>query len=199
MPASVAGLSAPAQVALLERRAKALAPLEAAVDDVRITRQLYDYALAHGCRAGGARVLHACCRLEPKAVEILKAASARLAAAKSMAFTAVVSYESPSRLGTPLVYTTRSEVTLQRPDKLRVITPGATSGELLHMFSSLERCSERWASDPEAARCSLSAAVSLVLRRVLRAQEMAEACRLAEGNPGLELGLSLVLPSSAAP
>jgi hypothetical protein len=41
-----------------------------------------------------------------------------------MRFTAVVTYESPSRLGTPLAYTTRSEVTLQRPDKLRVITPG---------------------------------------------------------------------------
>ena len=36
----------------------------------------------------------------------------------------MVTYESPSRLGPPLVYTTRSEVTLQRPDKLRVITPG---------------------------------------------------------------------------
>jgi len=62
--------------------------------------------------------------LEPKAMDILKAACGRLAAAKSMAFTAVVSYESPSRLGTPLVYTTKSEVTMQRPDKLRVITSG---------------------------------------------------------------------------
>jgi hypothetical protein len=62
--------------------------------------------------------------LEPKAMDILKAASERLAAAHTMSFTAVVSYESPSRVGTPLVYTTRSEVTLQRPDKLRVITPG---------------------------------------------------------------------------
>ncbi len=62
--------------------------------------------------------------LEPKAIEILKAASARLAAARSMSFTAVVSYENPSRLGPPLVYTTRSDVLLQRPDKLRVITPG---------------------------------------------------------------------------
>ncbi len=62
--------------------------------------------------------------LEPKAIDILKAASSRLAAAHTMSFTAVVSYESPSRLGPPLVYTTRSEVTLQRPDKLRVITPG---------------------------------------------------------------------------
>src|SRR5262245_56738989 len=62
--------------------------------------------------------------LEPKALDILKAACDRLAAAKSMAFTAVVSYENPSRLGTPLVYTTKSDVTLQRPDKLRVITNG---------------------------------------------------------------------------
>jgi hypothetical protein len=54
----------------------------------------------------------------------LQAASRRLAAARSLRFTAVVTYESPSRLGTPLAYTTRSEVTMQRPDKLRVITSG---------------------------------------------------------------------------
>src|SRR5271156_4024479 len=62
--------------------------------------------------------------VEPHAVEILKAASDRLAAAKTMSFTAVVSYESPSRLGPPLVYATKSEVTLQRPDKLKIITLG---------------------------------------------------------------------------
>jgi hypothetical protein len=62
--------------------------------------------------------------LEPKALEILKAACSRLAAAKAMAFTVVLSYENPSRLGAPLVYTTKSEVTVQRPDKLRVITSG---------------------------------------------------------------------------
>jgi hypothetical protein len=61
-------------------------------------------------------------KLEPKAIDILKAASSRLAAARTMGFTAVVSYESPSRLGPPLVYTTESQVTLQRPDKLKVIT-----------------------------------------------------------------------------
>lgn len=63
-------------------------------------------------------------RIEPKAVELLKASSQRLAAARTMRFTALVSYESPSRPGPPLLYATRSEVTLQRPDKLRVITPG---------------------------------------------------------------------------
>jgi hypothetical protein len=62
--------------------------------------------------------------LEPRAIDILKAASARLAAAKSMTFTAIVSYESPSRFGPPLIYSTKSEVTMQRPDKLKVITLG---------------------------------------------------------------------------
>src|SRR5258705_7829581 len=62
--------------------------------------------------------------LEPKAIEILKAASSKLAAARSMSFTAVVSYESPSRLGAPLVYPTRSQALLQRPGKPRVVTPG---------------------------------------------------------------------------
>ena len=62
--------------------------------------------------------------LEPKAIDILKAAGARLAAAHSMSFTAVVSYEGPSLLGPPLVYSTKSQVTMRRPDKLRVITLG---------------------------------------------------------------------------
>jgi hypothetical protein len=83
--------------------------------------------------------------LQPKALEILKAAGARLAAANSMAFTAVVSYEGPSLLGPPLIYSTKSEVTLQRPDKLRVITLGdgpATEfyydGKLMMAFAPAE-------------------------------------------------------------
>jgi hypothetical protein len=60
--------------------------------------------------------------LEPKAIAILKAASARLAGARTMAFTAIEVFESPSRQGHPLAYTTKYEVTLQRPDKLRVDT-----------------------------------------------------------------------------
>src|SRR6266516_6373827 len=59
--------------------------------------------------------------LEPKALDILNAASSRLAAARTMKFNAVHFYESPSRHGHPLAFTTKSEVTLQRPDKLRVI------------------------------------------------------------------------------
>jgi hypothetical protein len=62
--------------------------------------------------------------IEPAAVAMLKALSQRLAAAKSMSFTAVTTYESPARNGQPLYYSTRSDVTMQRPDKLRVITPG---------------------------------------------------------------------------
>ena len=61
--------------------------------------------------------------LEPKAVDLLKAASSRLAAARSMSFTAVISYENPSTLGPPLLYSVKNEVMLQRPDKLRVIIP----------------------------------------------------------------------------
>jgi len=63
-------------------------------------------------------------RLDPKALELLKAMSARLAGARTMSFTAVSTYESPSQIGLPLAYATESEVTLQRPDKLKVITPG---------------------------------------------------------------------------
>src|SRR5512145_195495 len=48
--------------------------------------------------------------------------------------------------------------------EVRVITPGSSAGELLHVLSSLERRSPRWDTDPESARDALSAAVSLVLR-----------------------------------
>jgi len=62
--------------------------------------------------------------IEAKAVDLLKASSATLAAAKSMSFTAVVSYESPSAFGPALVYSTKTAVLLQRPDKVRAITSG---------------------------------------------------------------------------
>jgi hypothetical protein len=62
--------------------------------------------------------------LEPKAMDLLKATSARLAAAKSMSFTATVGYEYPSKLGPPIAYTMRYDVTMQRPDKLKVLMPG---------------------------------------------------------------------------
>ena len=62
--------------------------------------------------------------IEPGALEKLKAMSQRLADAKSMSFTAVTTYEAPARNGQPLYYATLSQVAVQRPDKLRVITPG---------------------------------------------------------------------------
>jgi hypothetical protein len=62
--------------------------------------------------------------LEPRALGILKGASDKLAAAKTLSFKAVASEESPSRLGPALAYYTTSEVTLHRPDKLRVLSPG---------------------------------------------------------------------------
>jgi hypothetical protein len=62
--------------------------------------------------------------LEPKAIDILKAASAKLTAAKTLSFTAVAMYESAARTGQPLAYTSLFEVALQRPNKLRVLMPG---------------------------------------------------------------------------
>ncbi len=62
--------------------------------------------------------------VEPRAMELLRATSERLAAAKSMTFTAVASYEYPRKLGPPIVYSTRYDVTMQRPDKLRIVVPG---------------------------------------------------------------------------
>lgn len=51
---------------------------------------------------------------------------------------------------------------------VRVITPGSSAGERLHVLSALERHTERWSQEPEAARAALSAAVSLLLRLVGR-------------------------------
>ncbi|MCW3476638.1 DUF2092 domain-containing protein [Limobrevibacterium gyesilva] len=62
--------------------------------------------------------------LQPEAVAILKAAGETLAEAASMSFTALNTYERPAVNGQPLYYTTLNQVTLRRPDKLRVITPG---------------------------------------------------------------------------
>ncbi|HEX3852450.1 MAG TPA: helicase HerA-like domain-containing protein [Polyangiaceae bacterium] len=58
--------------------------------------------------------------------------------------------------------------------RVRVLTPGGTAGEPLHMLSSLERRSPRWDSDPEAARNALTAAVSLVLRLLGRESDPAK-------------------------
>jgi hypothetical protein len=62
-------------------------------------------------------------QLEPKALEILKATSDRLAGAHTVKFKAVELFEHLSRQGAPLAYVNEYDVTLQRPDKLRVLMP----------------------------------------------------------------------------
>ena len=68
-------------------------------------------------------------QLAPKALDILKATSDRLAGAHTVSFTAVELFEQLTRQDVPLGYTAKYEVTLQRPDKLRVLKPadGGTS------------------------------------------------------------------------
>lgn len=70
-----------------------------------------------------------------------------------------------------------TERAVQRFDEkidVRVLTPGSSSGELLHILSSLERRSPLWERDPESARATLSAAISLVLRLVGREADPAK-------------------------
>jgi len=62
--------------------------------------------------------------VDPAAMAIVKAMADKLAAAKSMSFNALTIYESPDRTGLPLAYATLSQVSLQRPNKLKVISPG---------------------------------------------------------------------------
>ena len=63
--------------------------------------------------------------VEQRAIDIIKAASARLAAAKTMSFTAIVDIEYPSKLGPPLAYPVRYDQAMARPDKPRVPQGGA--------------------------------------------------------------------------
>lgn len=63
-------------------------------------------------------------KIDPKVTTILKAACDTLSAAQSMSFTAVDTYERAARNGQPLYYTVLNQVTLQRPNKLRVIKLG---------------------------------------------------------------------------
>ncbi len=65
-------------------------------------------------------------------------------------------------LGTDDVRRLRESITL------RIITPGTTAGEPLHVLSPLEVRSDLWEIDEEAARAALSGAISLLLRMVKR-------------------------------
>ncbi|MFO1037880.1 MAG: DUF2092 domain-containing protein [Geminicoccaceae bacterium] len=62
--------------------------------------------------------------LEPKAVDLLKAMSHKLASAKTLSFTSVAMYESPARTGQPLLYSVKSDVLVKRPNHLQIITLG---------------------------------------------------------------------------
>lgn len=62
--------------------------------------------------------------IEPAALDILKASSEKLAAAKTISFNALGAFDVPARNGQPLFYFSRSEVLLARPNRLRVIVPG---------------------------------------------------------------------------
>jgi hypothetical protein len=71
--------------------------------------------------------------IEPKAIDILNASCEVLANAKAMSFNALSTYERAARNGQPLYYAVLNQVTMQRPDKLRVITPGdGTPGEFYY-------------------------------------------------------------------
>src|SRR5271166_2943940 len=62
--------------------------------------------------------------LDRKALDILKASSETIQAAQTLSFTATELFESLTRQGHPLASATRYEVTMARPNKLRIITPG---------------------------------------------------------------------------
>ena len=79
--------------------------------------------------------------IEPKAVEVLKAACAVLADAKAMSFTAVNSYEKAARNGRPLFYTTPNQVTMQRPDKLRKLPQNT-----LNPWLDVQHAFQTWAA-----------------------------------------------------
>lgn len=94
-------------------------------------------ALAAGTNAQQARTKTSVARshvvrpapeLEAKVMDLLRAMSSALTAPSSMSFTAVATYESPTSIGPPLAFTTSSEVLVQRPNRLRVITSGDGKG-----------------------------------------------------------------------
>ena len=62
--------------------------------------------------------------VEPKAVELLNAMSAKLDAAKSMSFSVKTAFEEPARNGQPLFYMVQASVSLERPDKMKIVTSG---------------------------------------------------------------------------
>lgn len=85
--------------------------------------------VAHGAEAQqkpppGGSLPAASSEIAPKAVAVLRAGCAALSAAHTLSFTVVDTYEHAARNGQPLYYTVKSEVTLQRPNKLKVVKVG---------------------------------------------------------------------------
>ncbi len=62
--------------------------------------------------------------LEPRALAILKTSLDTIKAAQTLSFSATELFESSSRQGQPLASATRYDVSLARPDRLRVAIPG---------------------------------------------------------------------------
>jgi hypothetical protein len=62
--------------------------------------------------------------IEPEALEILKAMSNKLQAAKSVSFSVKIAFDEPAKNGQPLFYMVQSAVSLQRPNKLKVVVSG---------------------------------------------------------------------------
>ena len=65
---------------------------------------------------------------EPKAIELLKAVSEHLAAAHTLSFTAVQMSRVPAARALLSPYAKKTDVTLQRPDRMRVIISGDGPG-----------------------------------------------------------------------
>lgn len=74
--------------------------------------------------AAPGRAAQAAPELEAKAMDLLRGMSGALTAPSSLSFRAVATYESPTSIGPPLTFATISDVLVQRPNKLRVITSG---------------------------------------------------------------------------
>jgi hypothetical protein len=62
--------------------------------------------------------------LDPKVIAILRASCNALSSAQTMTFTAVDTFERAAHNGQPLYHTVLDHVTMQRPDKLRVLKLG---------------------------------------------------------------------------
>ncbi|MFO0585927.1 MAG: helicase HerA-like domain-containing protein [Polyangiaceae bacterium] len=89
----------------------------------------------------------------------------------------------------------------------RILTPGTTAGEPIHVLSALESPSPLWQEDEESARDALSASISLLLRLVERDADPAKSRdhvmlshlaerRLASGRPA---GLTALLQDLIEP